>query len=103
MINILVRLAVKDFEVFEKFENQASLIMGKYKGRIISAFETVRNSDGSGQEVHVLEFPSEEAFALYRKDASLLALSSLRERGISNTEIDVSLCVKTYARPSLIK
>jgi len=61
VINILVRLEVKDFGDFDEFEKQASMIMEKYKGRIISAFETGRNSDGLGQEIHVLEFPNEDA------------------------------------------
>ena len=97
VINILVKLDVKDFDVFDRFEKQASIIMGKYDGRIISAFETERNSDGSGQEVHILEFPSEEAFGNYRKDPALADLAYLREQAISNTSVEVSLRIKDYA------
>ena len=97
MINILVKLDVKDFDAFDRFEKQASLIMGKYDGRIISAFETERHSDGSGQEIHVLEFPSEEAFGEYRKDPVLADLAYLREQAISNTSVEVSLRIKEYA------
>lgn len=97
MINILVKLEVKDFCALEVFEKQASMIMGKYQGRIISAFETFRNSEGSGEEIHVLEFPNEEAFINYRSDNSLVNLASLRDQAISNTEVKISLCVKAYA------
>jgi len=97
VINILVKMDVKDFNAFDQFEKQASLIMGKYNGRIISAFETEHNSDGSGQEVHVLEFPSEEAFGEYRKDTALADLANLREQAISGTSVELSLCIKQYA------
>ena len=97
MINILVRLEVKDFDSFEEFEMKASMIMKKYHGNIISAFETIRNPDGTGEEIHVLEFPSEEYFINYRKDDSLANLSGLRNQAISNTEVKMSINVKAYA------
>lgn len=96
MINILVKLEVKDFSAFDEFEKQASLIMGKYEGRIISAFETIHNSDGSGQEIHVLEFPNEMLFSKYKSDPALSELAPLREKAISNTQVQVSLSLKTY-------
>ena len=97
MINVLVRLSVKDFELFETFEKQAALIMNKYDGRIISAFEITRNSDGSGEEIHILEFPSQEAFNQYRKDSDLAQLAHLREQAIAATEVQISQKLKSYA------
>ena len=97
MLNILVKLEVKDFDALEEFETQAVRIMKEYKGSIVSAFETVRNPDGSGVEIHVLQFPSESLFASYRSDKSFEKLSSLRERAISRTEVSMSLKVKSYA------
>ena len=96
MLNILVKLEVKDFDALEEFETQAVRIMQEYKGSIVSAFETVRNPDGSGEEVHILQFPSEAHFASYRSDKSFEKLSSIRERAISSTEIIMSLNVKSY-------
>jgi len=96
MINILVRLEVKDFNSLEEFEPQAVAIMHKYQGRILSAFETVREPDGSGEEVHVLEFPSESLFTDYRADKSLEDLANLRNQAISNTEVEISLKTKSY-------
>ena len=96
MINVLVRLEVKNFEALEKFEKQAITIMNRYRGRLVSAFETARREDGTGEEVHVLEFPSEEAFALYRGDDSLAELSGLRNQAILSTEVQVSLQPKSY-------
>jgi len=96
MLNILVKLAVKDFELFETFEKQAALIMSKYDGRIISAFEIARNPDGSGEEIHILEFPNEDTFNRYRADADLAKLSELRQRAIADTEVQMSVRIKTY-------
>ena len=96
MINILVRLDVKDFDILEKFEQQAVKIMADYQGRVLSAFETIHNADGSGQEIHLLAFPNEEAFSGYRNDSSLAKLTDLRDQAIANTEVEVSLSVKEY-------
>lgn len=96
MITILVRLEVKDFSALEEFESQAARIMQNYQGRISSAFETIRKPDGSGEEIHILEFPNEESFANYRADKSLAALSSLRNKAISNTEVKISVSIKSY-------
>lgn len=96
MIHILVKLSVKNFELFEAFEKQAAVIMDKYDGHILSAFETVREPDGSGEEVHILEFPNHEAFNQYRSDTDLAELASLREQAIANTEVQISLCLKDY-------
>jgi len=96
VIHILVKLEVKNFDALEVFEKQASAIMEKYQGRIVSAFETIRDSDGSGEEIHILEFPSEEAFSRYKSDSSLANLAGQRAQAISGTEVTISLCVKTY-------
>ena len=96
MINVLIRLEVKDFEALEKFEKQAVAIMIRYRGRLVSAFETARSEDGTGEEVHVLEFPNKEAFALYRDDDSLANLAGLRNQAILSTEVQISLHPKYY-------
>ena len=96
MIYILVILEVKDFNAFELFEQQAAKIMEQYQGRIISAFETRRETDNSGEEIHVLEFPDEAAFSDYRSDSSLAKLADLRSQAILKTEVKISYCMKNY-------
>ena len=96
MIHILVKLTVKNFNVLEEFERQAVAIMKRHGGQLLSAFETCRNEDDSGEEVHVLAFPSDEAFAGYRVDGDLVDLKDLRDRAISHTEVLVSKRLKTY-------
>ena len=96
MITLYVHLKIRDFNAFEQFEREAVKIMYKYRGRIVHAFEIIRNADNSGEEIHILEFPNSEAFSAYRADHSLAALSTLRNRAISATEIKSSIRLKSY-------
>lgn len=96
MQNILAVLHVRDFDALDIFERKASEIMSDYDGKIAIAFETSRNEDGSGEEVHVLEFQTKEGFANYKNDERHLALKSLREKAISSTEVKVQLSEKSY-------
>lgn len=96
MLHVLVRLEVKDFAILAKFELQAAQIMASYGGQIVAAFETERNADNSGKEVHLLTFPDTAAFDAYRQDAALLALSSLRKQAIADTSVEVSISSKVY-------
>ncbi len=96
MINILVTLDVKDFDLLTTFENKAAEIMRSHGGDIIRAFETFRNEDGSGQEIHLLEFPNDAAFAAYRSDPQLLELAEIRNKAITSTNVVISSHVKTY-------
>lgn len=96
MINILVTLEVKNFDSLTLFETKAAEIMRSHGGHIISAFETIRNEDDSGQEVHVLEFPNDAAFAEYRADSQLLEHTELRDKAIISINIVKSRTLKNY-------
>ncbi len=96
MIQILVTLEVKDFLKLDEFETQAVKQMAKYDGVLITAFETARSDKGSGKEVHVLQFPSVEAFNSYKADDVMAELSDLRSQAIAKTKVEVSSCLKMY-------
>ncbi len=96
MLHVLVRLEVKDFGTLALFEQQAAQIMATYGGQIVAAFETERNADNSGKEVHLLTFPDAAAFDAYRTDPALRALSTLRSQAIADTKVDVSTSSKVY-------
>lgn len=97
MYRLLATLTVKNFEAFEAFEQQAAGIMADYNGSIVSAFETVRNADGSGEEIHILEFACADDFDRYKQDPRLAELSDLRERAISATHVKTVLSEKHYS------
>ncbi len=96
MINVLVTIEVKDFNSLTAFETEAVKIMSSYNARMITAFETQRNDDGTGQEVHLLEFPDELSFSNYRSDRRFNTLTDLREKAINSIEVISSRVLKLY-------
>jgi len=96
VINVLVTLEVKDFELFAVFEKKAVKIMRSYGGNLLRAFETIRNEDGSGQEIHLLEFPNDAAFAEYRSDSRLIEHAELRKKAIDSMVVVISGVLKEY-------
>lgn len=98
MFKLLVTLQIRDFQALEEFECNASKIMADYQGKIVFAFETIRNEDGTGEEVHIIEFPREVNFNNYRSDPRLQDLRGLREKAISSTEIKMRINEKSYSQ-----
>jgi uncharacterized protein (DUF1330 family) len=98
MIQIIVLLEVDDRNLFKEYERHAFRIMRQYGGKLLSAFEpSVSESSGNSiTELHILEFPSLQAFKNYREDSGLLSYSSLRQQAIKNTTIYVSEKFLTY-------
>lgn len=96
MINILVTLDVKSFSLLADFEAKAVQVMRAYGGCIVRAFETVRNDDDSGHEIHLLEFPNVGAFNEYRADSRLLEYAELRDSAIAETTVITSDKQKEY-------
>jgi uncharacterized protein (DUF1330 family) len=97
MVNVLVTLEVKNFTRLSEFETKAVQFMRAHSGRIVKAFETKRNADNSGQEIHLLEFPSMDAFDAYRSDPVLLQYAALRNEAIESTSVIISGTNKEYS------
>ena len=93
---LIAILEVLDFTACEAFESQATTIMADYGGKIIAAWETRRDAAGGGEEIHLLEFPDIEAYACYRIDARLTALSELRAAAIRSTVVREQCVAKFY-------
>ncbi|MES2823091.1 MAG: DUF1330 domain-containing protein [Pseudomonadota bacterium] len=96
MIHVFAKIQVNNFAALEKFEYEAGKIMLEHQGRFLTAFETLRNSCGSGEEIHILEFQSIEHFEQYRQDERHQTLKELRAEAISATEIKISTQLKLY-------
>ena len=97
MFYILATIDVKDFDKLSSFESKAVEIMSSYEGKIISAFETKRNEDNSGEEVHLIQFPNKEKFSAYRSDSRLNEYAELRNGAINSMSLSVSSKIKSYA------
>ena len=96
MYKVLVILKVANFDALKEFESKASELMSRYNGKIVKAFETVRNSNGTGEEVHLIEFQDENCFKNYRSDLWHTENKKLRDLAISETEIILNPREKTY-------
>ena len=68
------------------YEDQVLDRLPNYGARIV---QRVRATDPQSApfEVHILEFPSEDALAQYMEDPVRRSLSELRERAIAHTDI----------------
>jgi uncharacterized protein (DUF1330 family) len=97
MIHILVTLEVKNFTLLTAFESKAVQVMHSHGGRIISALESQRNENGTGQEIHLLAFPSMAAFDDYRSSPLLVEYAELRNKAIDSTTVVFSKALKTYS------
>ena len=64
--------------------------MRDHQGRFLTAFETLRNPDNTGEEIHILEFASEEHFKQYRNDERHQSLKSLRTDAVLAMEVKIS-------------
>jgi hypothetical protein len=75
-------------EEFRRFEREAARIMERHGGAIERVIALRHAPDPElFREVHLVSFPSDEAFAAYRQDPELGALGSLRDFAIAKTEI----------------
>ena len=94
LISIVVLLTINDESAFLEFENQATAIMTKHGGELVSAFRpSLADSSVDAKdvdEVHVLQFPDQASFTSYRADSRLAALSALRVKAIKTSRVYVS-------------
>jgi hypothetical protein len=83
---------------YERFETEASRIMGRHGGRIVRRIKLARargadasskgaaeNSPRQPDEVHIVEFADGASFSRYRADPEIRALGDLRAAAIRDT------------------
>jgi uncharacterized protein (DUF1330 family) len=88
---------------FEVYEHKAARIMQRYGGvvqKVVRIGNAVPSSKEQPFEVHVLGFPSLDAFHSYRADPELAGLAAERSAAILRTDILLGEAGPTYeARP----
>ncbi|MGZ5008358.1 MAG: DUF1330 domain-containing protein [Methylobacter sp.] len=84
---------------FEEYERKAARIMKKYGGSIERVIRFLPHSDKLNQpfEVHLVQFPSHEAFAGYQSDLEYKVLSSERDAAITKVVVHVGQESLAYA------
>ena len=84
---VILTVRPEALDAFRAFEHQAARIMARHGGAI-ERVVVVKPAAPETQhkEVHLVTFPSAEAFAAYRADPALKALAPLREASVVSTE-----------------
>jgi len=98
MIHVLAMISAGEdgVESLRSYEAQVLPIMRSHGGRLLSAFVPRRDDRNTPDEIHLLEFPSDESFAAYRADPGVQALAAQRARAIASTVVYVSAEVIDY-------
>lgn len=96
MYKLVVILQVRDFSALQTFEQLAASRMALYGGAIVNALETRREHDGSGEEIHLLQFPDEGAYRQYCSDGVMADNGILRSCAIGATRVIPVLNEKQY-------
>jgi uncharacterized protein (DUF1330 family) len=77
-----------EIEKFRSFESKAAAIMASHGGVIErTVVIPLPISPELFKELHIVTFPSEQAFAAYRQDKALQEVAHLRAESVVETEI----------------
>ena len=90
MIHVLAMLHAgsEGIEGLQDYESRAIPIMKMHGGRVLSAFRPEGHEHPEiPDEIHLIEFPSEEAFQSFRSDSQVARLAERRALAISKTVI----------------
>ena len=100
MIHVLamIHAGAGGIQGIRDYEGSVIPVMRDHGGRLLSAFRP-RNREDSDcpDEIHLIEFPSEQAFEAYRSDPHVTALSGLRQSAISRATVFVSEELVAYS------
>jgi hypothetical protein len=86
-VTLWVRRGCED--AFRKFEAKSLAIAARHGGRVVRAIRLSSEAadEDAPYEFHLLEFPSQGAFAAYRNDSDNRALDSERTSVIAKAEL----------------
>ncbi len=86
-----------DLDALRTYERRVLPLVANHGGRLITAFEPAgRGTPGIPDEVHVLEFPSEDEFASFRDDPRRTALADDQAAALSGATVFVSAHLVSY-------
>jgi uncharacterized protein (DUF1330 family) len=85
---------------FREFETRAARILARHGGSVERTVAVEPSVADEQREVHLLRFPSKEAFARYRTDAELASLAELRSASVAHTEMLIGREGPQYSEPA---
>jgi uncharacterized protein (DUF1330 family) len=78
----------KATETFRRFESKAATVMARHGGTIErTVVVQMADRDDLFKEVHIVTFPSADAFLMYRQDGALQEIAHLRNEAVIDTEV----------------
>ena len=91
-IYVVVMLFVGDggLEALRDFETKAMEVLRSYSAELLSAFRPIPTESDGPDEIHLLKFPSQEAFESFKQDPRHAELAAERSKAISKTILYVS-------------
>jgi len=73
---------------FRSFESKAAVVMARHGGAIErTVVVPLADRTNLFKEVHIVTFPSTDAFSAYRQDRSLEEIAYLRNEAVVDTEV----------------
>jgi hypothetical protein len=89
MTLVVILTVRKDaIETFRSFETHAAAVMATHGGRIERTVVVTLDTPAEVfKEIHIVTFPSEQAYRAYRTDARRGDLTHLREASVVATEV----------------
>ena len=93
----MMHVGAGGIRALREYESKVIPILKEHGGELVSAFTPQNSNDPEcPDEVHLITFPSEEAFQSYRADNRILSLSGLRDASLSKTQLLVSKEIIEY-------
>ena len=90
VIVAIMTLHSGSMNLFRDHEMEAAVLMARYGGAIERTItEEPPDTHSAVREVHIITFPSAEAFQSYRADPDLARLADLRIAAIAHTQLIV--------------
>ena len=95
LVSIFIRPG--QIETLRQYEQAAARIMAEHGGRFLHVFRPLHpdENEATPNEIHLLAFPSEAAFAAFRADPELRPYYPLRDQAVHHATflklVDVSL------------
>jgi uncharacterized protein (DUF1330 family) len=90
LLHITLSVRRSELEAFRTFEHHAARVMSKHGGAIERVLVLKTREDEPHKEVHILSFPSEDAYAAYRASPEIAAFQPMREVSVERTELAVA-------------
>ena len=87
LLMITVAVLRSELESFRTYEHEAARIMKKHGGALERSLVLRTKPEEPHKEVHLVSFPSEDAYHSSRANPELAAFQALREVSVLRTEL----------------